>query len=310
MAAAAILGMAGQMGSTLLNDFLARQTTENDRRQNYRYGELAAENADLRTRELYRDIYSPGAMLKQYQEAGLSPSIMYGGMPGGGGSSGASAAGAASAQTPYMPMSLLEGAQIGNIIAQTQKTKAETRNIDKDTDLKILQEKLTEMTNSQYKTEFEILNEHLNKSGKETSLYELANDNYTFESFLQEYRQYAPEQVNSEQQIKVLRQIYEANSRFNRDIMTLSQETVSAKFQIDVVTALQKLNYANENAHAVIQQLKAQASTAELTESQKEAWNNLLDRLGKKGSTTRDIIIVLGMILNKYSSNLKLNTGK
>lgn len=127
MAAAAILGMAGQMGSTLLNNYLARETTEHDRRENYRYGELAAQNADIRTRELYRDIYSPGAMLKQYQIAGLSPSVMYGGMPGGGGSSGASAAGAASAQTPFMPMSLLEGAQIGNIIAQTQKTKAETK---------------------------------------------------------------------------------------------------------------------------------------------------------------------------------------
>lgn len=305
-----ILGLAAGGIQTLLNNNIAAMRAEQDRRENYRYGEMAAENADRRTRELYADIYSPGAMLEQYKKAGLSPSVMYGGMPGGGGSSGASAAGAASIQTPFMPMSLLEGAQIGNIIAQTQKTKAETANINKDTDLKILQEKLTEMTNSQFKTEFDLLNEHLNKDGKETSLYELANDNYTFESFLQEYRQFAPGQVNSEQQIKVLRQIYEANSRFNRDIMTLSQETVSAKFQIDVVTALQKLDYTNENAKAVVQQLKAEASTAELTESQKEAWNNLLDRLGKKGSTTRDIVIVLGMILSQYKSNVKLNIGK
>lgn len=52
-----------------------------NRRLNYKYNEMAAENADKRTRALYNDIYSPKALLGQYAEAGLSPSLMFGEHP-------------------------------------------------------------------------------------------------------------------------------------------------------------------------------------------------------------------------------------
>lgn len=114
----------------LQNEWAAARAVE-DRRENYKYGEMAANEADKRTRALYGDFYSPEAMLRQYNEAGMSPSMMYGGMPGGGGMTGAHGTGSTGIQTPYMPMSLLEGAQMANIVAQTNKTKAETANIKK-----------------------------------------------------------------------------------------------------------------------------------------------------------------------------------
>lgn len=48
------------------------------RKENHYYNEISADNADKRTRQLYKDFYSPEAQLKQIKEAGLSPSIMYG----------------------------------------------------------------------------------------------------------------------------------------------------------------------------------------------------------------------------------------
>lgn len=54
---------------------------------NYSYGESAARRADQRQRAQYWDLYSPQAKLKQFQEAGLSPSLMYG-MSGTGGAGG------------------------------------------------------------------------------------------------------------------------------------------------------------------------------------------------------------------------------
>lgn len=125
-----ILGIMGNAAASIINNRLAGQQAEKDRASNYRYNELAAQNADARTRALYNDFYSPEALLKQYKNAGLSPSLMFGGTPGQGGMSGAQGNGANGLQTPYMPMSMLEAAQVANIEAQTKKTQAETDTIE------------------------------------------------------------------------------------------------------------------------------------------------------------------------------------
>lgn len=125
-----ILGGAVQAGLGAINNFWAQRQQEEARRQNYMYGEMAAQNADTRTRALYNSFYSPEALMRQYRSAGLSPSMMFGGTPGQGGMSGAQGTGAAGLPTPYMPMSMIEGAQIGLINAQAEKTKAETKSIE------------------------------------------------------------------------------------------------------------------------------------------------------------------------------------
>lgn len=314
-----IVGAGANIALGALNNIWAEQQQAEARRQNYMYGEMAANNADRRTRALYNDFYSPKALLEQYREAGLSPSLMFGGTPGQGGQSGAMGTGAAGLGTPFMPMTMLEGAQIANIAADTAKKKEETKNISKDTEIKEFERQMSEMTTSQYKTEWEIINtEWVNPTtGEQTSLFEAAENHYTFDSFLEAVRKDETTGdinyiVSTEAGMKTLRAIYEASNKFHRDIAILSNEEINAHFQTSVLNALEKMDYATINADTAIQQLKAVKATSELTQTQKDAWNNLIDRLGKKGSTTRDIVVVIGMILSNFASHtgIKINTGK
>lgn len=118
-------------GTAAYNNQAAAEREARARAENYKYGEMAANNADKRTRDLYKDLQSPTALLEQYKNAGLSPSLMF----GGGGSPGGVTAGAQGtgatgvnpntygAEAKVDPMS---AAQIALTIAQTKKTEAET----------------------------------------------------------------------------------------------------------------------------------------------------------------------------------------
>lgn len=312
-----VLGLFGQIGSTVINNEYANQRTREDRQQNYMYGEMAAENADKRTRALYNDYYSPEALMRQYEAAGLSPSLMFGGTPGQGGTSGAQGTGAAGPQTPFMPISMVEAAQAANLFAQTKKTKAETenieeqtKNVEQDTALKELEVNLRKMTNKQFETEWQLINStwESKETGKETSLFEMADNYYSYDSFLEAVRNEDTDPIlktasTTEAGQKVLRTIYESANRFHRDIAVLSDEEISAHFHNKITRLLDNKGFAEKNAEAAIAQLKQEISTNELTETQKQAWNNLINRLGKKGSTTRDIIVVLGMILGNFASH-------
>ena len=119
------LGGAVQAGLGALNNFFGAQAAEEARRQNYRYNEMAAENADARTRRLYNDIYSPSAQLRQLEAAGMSPSVFYQ-CSGSVGTSGAQGQGTAGQATPYMPMSMIEGAQMARMVAETENIQADT----------------------------------------------------------------------------------------------------------------------------------------------------------------------------------------
>lgn len=190
-----IIGAGINAGMGALNNQWAAERAREDRAENYKYGEMAATNADTRTRALYNDFYSPSALARQYKEAGLSPSIMFGGTPGQGGASGASAAGAASVSTPFMPMSLLEGAQIANLNAQTDKVKAETKNIDKDTELKEIERIMSEMTKNIKTVEFDISTMMVKMDdGSTESMYEVAKRHNDYDTFLQELRDTGNEQ--------------------------------------------------------------------------------------------------------------------
>lgn len=113
-----------------INNIFSHISSNYDRQENARFNEEAAENAYSRQKEMYNMYYSPSALLKQYKEAGLSPSLMFGGTPGQGGTSAPMGAGAAGSLTPFMPISMMEAAQVHNINAQTEKTKAETKTIE------------------------------------------------------------------------------------------------------------------------------------------------------------------------------------
>lgn len=117
----------GTIAAAGINNELAAQRERKAREANYIYGELSANNADARTRALYNDLYSPAAQIRQLKEAGLSPSIYAsGGLAGKSGTSGAQGTGAHGIDPNVYGVSALEAAQIQNIKAQTEKTKAET----------------------------------------------------------------------------------------------------------------------------------------------------------------------------------------
>lgn len=299
----AIIGAMAGMAQNAYNNEAAGRRAEEDRQRNHFYGEMAAEAADARTRALYNDFYSPEALMRQYKAAGLSPSMMFGGTPGQGGMSGAQGTGSAGLQTPYMPVSMLEAAQIANITAQTQKTKEETKNIATDTARQEIQKGIEELTAGQYKSEWTLLNSTwVDGEGKQTSLFELARESYTFNEFMEHVRhqetdQSIKEAAQTEAGQKILRQIYMGANEFTRNILVLGEEGIKASFQQDIIKALKDQNFADLNAQAAVQALRTQISTQDLTEQQKRAWNALLEHFGEKGSTGRNIALILGMIL-------------
>lgn len=304
----AIIGGVFSLGSTFLNNELSKERTDYDRQQNYLLGEKQAEAADARTRALYSDFYSPQALMRQYKEAGLSPSMMFGGTPGQGGTAGAQGSNSG-IQTPYMPISILEAAQVANITAQTKNIEAQTKNIDIDTKRQEIAKGIEALQAGQYQNEWTILNSTWTENGKEKSIFEAARDHYSYESFLEWCRgkdtnDTIKHATTTETGQKILREIYLGASRFHTEIMTLSTDAVSAEFQADILKAMQNEDFPKLNANAAIAHLRQNVSTSELTTQQKEAWNNLLhDIETKHGSTAKDIIIILGMILNNGMSN-------
>lgn len=123
-----LLGIGGNLLGGAINNIWGLNMQRQARQENYELGEQAAQNADARTRGLYKDLYSPQALMKQYKEAGLSPSLMFGGTPGQGGTAGAMSSGANGPSNTYMPISMLEGAQIAKTMAETKNVEADTKN--------------------------------------------------------------------------------------------------------------------------------------------------------------------------------------
>lgn len=97
-------------GLGVINNWLASNREQNARYDNFFLNEKAADKADARTRSLYNDLQSPKALLQQYKEAGLSPSLMFGGGGIGGqlaqGAQGQGAAGIAPNTFGINPMQL------------------------------------------------------------------------------------------------------------------------------------------------------------------------------------------------------------
>lgn len=320
----AVSGLLG-ITNTAINNRIGRDREREARYENYTLNEVAAQHADERTRRLYNDIYSPAALMEQYKQAGLSPSLMFSGTPGQGGMSGAQGAGVNQPST-YMPMDILQsmlvGSQIEQMQAQTDKIKSETKNINQDTALKEIQTKFQELATTQYESEWKLLNTTMtHDDGSPYSLFEMADNCYSYDMFMKKARE-AAERADNTEAIdimgteagqKQMRSIYEASSRFHRDIAVLTSEEVNASFQQSIITELSKDNYkfAQLNAEAAVKQLQASIQTDELTREQKESWNRLIDRLGKNGSTTKDIVVVLGMIISQFANRMpvKVNTG-
>ena len=153
---AADIGMnvVGGIASGYVNQMFANQA----RAENFRFNEMAANNADARQRAQFHDLYSYPAQVKQMKEAGLNPALMYGGAGGQGGASAPQGMGAGGVQNGYSPIDLMSIAQIENIRADTEVKEAETGLLGQQEITQKLNNYLTEQTLSGniYKTYLEL----------------------------------------------------------------------------------------------------------------------------------------------------------
>lgn len=124
-----------QAGSGAANALINQAFAEHNRERNYYWNEKAADSADKRQREQYKDLYSPQAQLDQYAAAGLSPSMM---MSGGQSAVGGTPQGAQGGINGAYPsgniIDPVAAAQIANINADTKVKEQQAINIGADTE--------------------------------------------------------------------------------------------------------------------------------------------------------------------------------
>lgn len=124
-----------QAGSGAANALINQAFAEHNRERNFYWNEKAADSADKRQREQYKDLYSPQAQLDQYAAAGLSPSMM---MSGGQSAVGGTPQGAQGGINGAYPsgniIDPIAAAQIANINADTRVKEQQAINIGADTE--------------------------------------------------------------------------------------------------------------------------------------------------------------------------------
>lgn len=255
-AAFGALGSAAQtlggIAASSYNNEQLHNLTAQDRELNYKYNEKSAENADIRQRMLYHDLYSPKAQLQQIKEAGLSPSLMYGGAGGGGGGAtphGAQGNGANGLQTGYSPiqgLNALDAAQIGLITAETQKTKAETQNTEEQTISNKLQNFITSSnmgeTLKQAQLQTQTMAAELQQTISTTKGIEWKNN---FNEITQNEQVQALVNKNSETLSRIV--LNESQAKLN-DRQREHFDTIFDKWQMDIYQKFVELDIAQQNA--------------------------------------------------------------
>lgn len=147
-------------------------------KENNQFNALEAQKARDWNEYFYNQYQSPMAQVRQYEEAGLNPALLYGSAPSPSGNPGSAQASAASmpAQMPadFSPLVSLATslAQIDNIKANTAKTESETNlhNIELKYKEDELQKGIQVLTNQidKYQYDIKYLSEQINKTRKES----------------------------------------------------------------------------------------------------------------------------------------------
>lgn len=301
--------MAGlSIAQGAINNWLGERRENRAVERDYYLSERAADKAAQRQGEMYERFFSPQALMQQYNAAGLSPGLMMGGTPGSSmGGSSAPQGGAAMQPSTFMPIDVLgQIAQLENLKANTKKTNAEADKIEEDTKGSELQNKWQEMMNEEKWQGWKIFSEHhqRNGDGAPISLTDLAQECEDWEEFREATRSLG--YGNSEYEINALKQIYTNSLRLGRDISIIQGEKGNAEFNLKVLEALDKKDFADANAESIVQYLRQNVETNKLTEQQKQAWNNLLEEVGKRSKTAKQVLLVIGMMLDKVMSEYRL----
>lgn len=300
---------AMNIANSAANNAMAQKREAIAREENYKYGEMAADAADTRTRNLYDDLYSPAAKMNQIRDAGLSPAL-FGDIAGSGGTgqAGAQGTGASGVNPHTYGIDPINMADIQLKQAQAENIKADTENKEVENKIKNLENQMKEIDFEKYQIENLALTMSVEYNGERMSLYEYAEHCTSYENFLHNLKKakVPANVVNSEYGQSTLREIYKARNQFSRDIAVLSEEETNAEFYESIARSLKNKGFAELNAESAIAELHSNIETANLTESQKDAWNNMLDKLGQKGSTLRDIVVVLGLIVDRFTGRMNV----
>lgn len=297
-------------GAGIANGLIEQAFAEKNRERNFYWNEKTANAADQRQRAQYKDLYSPQAMLDQYAAAGLSPSMMMSGGQSAVGGTPHGAQGGIEGPYPSGPqIDPLMAAQIANLNAQTNKTNQDVINAELDNEIQ-------KLTNQTFVNKWNLLNIQYGKqktidgNPNILSFSDIAQNSKNYKEFedyvLKNYGGEGDVFLASEEGRQELRNIYEANKKFNENITEIAGNQENASLILKIAKILNNDTFATLNATAQIKQLQQLTESAELTIEQKGAMNRLLDKMGD--GTFRDIIIVLLMLIGTYShANINLN---
>lgn len=146
--AGAVLGLIN-IGKSIFGNSANKQAekqkelTEHSAKLNYEYGEKAAENAYERQIGMYENYLSPeqqiASQMAGLQANDLNVGLMYGGSgPGGSGSASTAPQGSGASGQQAASRAAIEANRLQSlaIASQIAKTSAETKNIEKDTEVK------------------------------------------------------------------------------------------------------------------------------------------------------------------------------
>lgn len=291
----------------LVNEHFADRARE----KNFQTNEKAAENADKRLRAQYRDLYSPQALMNQYQAAGLSPSMMMsGGAPVVGQSSaqGHQSAGGSGGYPPSGIGSALEYAQIANINADTEGKKI-------DNSIKDLESKLRESSYLLEKTELQLLSTYLlNPETQQTeSLMNAANRFNKYEDFINyvkndvnfDSNQTLKTYIMSQAGQKTLQDIYKSAHNIDKEVTQIEGDKEYANIMLEIYTKLSEGDFAKLSADERLSELHRIVETNNLEADKKETINNLFN--GIENENLRAFLMILYMLGDRYLGSINAN---
>lgn len=180
---AILVGAAASFGGIAYQNKLNKENTKETAELNYMYNEMSAEEAQRREEELYNSLYSPGAKMKQLQDAGLSPGLFYSGgaAAGTGGVNAPKGAGASGIHAPTVNAPELfdiNGAMnAAKVKSEIDLNRAQARKLNTDADFTSgVQTDLTNATITQLgaqtkNIEAKTIGEQLDNTYKETRNY-------------------------------------------------------------------------------------------------------------------------------------------
>lgn len=301
-------------------------TDANRDRYTHISGEVSADNALARQEYFYNTYQSPEAMLRQYKEAGLSPSLMFSkGAGGGAGTTGVAGTPRSSSNSDASKMSSIFSAvgQAAQLATQIAQVKAQTQNLNADTALKMSQ---AGKVNAE--TEYQnYINENQNVTNKLANAYILQNPNdmTTGTSFFDiacisdsygdfmkavkgiKWGSEIQTLIHTENGQRVLRDIYINSKEQSANIAALNKQQTNDELATQILKVLNKEGYSELSAQEQLEALRRSVETNKLDKETNEAWNNLLNKLGD--GTKQDTAIVIALLLKTLIGQTHFSTS-